>query len=537
MSYESVLIAGAANTVSHGVQWVKLSPHKEFIAFAMSNLVAITDPSIGIVCTLRGHSGRINAITSAVINNCIYLFSAGDDGKICSYKHCYSDSIIVWEQLGAVAVMTSAATTIDCITLSNGIVVVSSDSSGNIRAWSSHKDSTNTFTEVYKHKLPPSQIAHNLHFAKLPSAAEERLLLCVGSVDSRIHLYQVDVEMLFNTVHDTTVSSTFVVAGVLVGHEEWVTCFSSIIVSDSVMMLASASQDCKIRVWKVCIANARVSQVKATALNGDGEDEDEIEVVEELDELTSEVRLQFELLTGTAACHIFLESLLVGHEDWVTSIHWMPNPESNSKGLRLFSTSMDRNMVIWSEDQAAGGVWSPKVRVGDIGGALGGSIGGNLLGFVGGCLCPSGNSLLGIGYGGSFHRWVKVSQEIVNEESEDRWQPISLHTGHFLSVNDVCWSVNKKYLVSVSSDQTCRLWAPTSTEPKKWIEVSRPEIHGYDLNCVALDPYSYQIFTAGEEKLLRLFDAPKVVVNGLDKLCGISEKDVIIGEARSNRYS
>ena len=38
--------------------------------------------------------------------------------------------------------------------------------------------------------------------------------------------------------------------------------------------------------------------------------------------------------------------------------------------------------MIWDPDTVTG-VWSPVVRVGDIGGQLGGSVGGNLLGFVG----------------------------------------------------------------------------------------------------------------------------------------------------------
>lgn len=35
------------------------------------------------------------------------------------------------------------------------------------------------------------------------------------------------------------------------------------------------------------------------------------------------------------------------------------------------------------------------------------SVGGNLLGFVGGCLSPDYQRMLGIGYGGSFHLWKR----------------------------------------------------------------------------------------------------------------------------------
>ena len=63
-------------------------------------------------------------------------------------------------------------------------------------------------------------------------------------------------------------------------------------------------------------------------------------------------------------------------------------------------------MMLWSCEGALGSVWAPVVRVGDVGGALGGSIGNNLLGFVGGCPSPDGLSVLGVGYGGSFHWWT-----------------------------------------------------------------------------------------------------------------------------------
>ena len=62
---------------------------------------------------------------------------------------------------------------------------------------------------------------------------------------------------------------------------------------------------------------------------------------------------------------IYLDALLLGHEDWVTSVHWMllsphqsmtrsTSTNINENQIRLFSTSMDRNMVIWSSDQVTG---------------------------------------------------------------------------------------------------------------------------------------------------------------------------------------
>jgi elongator complex protein 2 len=254
--------------------------------------------------------------------------------------------------------------------------------------------------------------------------------------------------------------------------------------------------------------------------------EGEVIVESNEDETESEARLMFS--AGGVQYAVLLESLLVGHEDWVTSVHWMPaavgsSPEDAIE-YRLFSTSMDRNMVIWSPDASAGGVWVPKVRMGDIGGALGGMIGGNLLGFVGGATSPQGFALIGVGYGGSFHLW---EQQQGGEEA-GRWTPVPLSSGHFASVNDLCWSDDARgdYLTTVSADQTCRIFAPlqrTAGGSPVWKEISRPQIHGYDLNCVVQAPQRgvHTLYTAGEEKLIRVFDAPNSVLRGLEKLCGI----------------
>jgi elongator complex protein 2 len=249
---------------------------------------------------------------------------------------------------------------------------------------------------------------------------------------------------------------------------------------------------------------------------------------------------------------------LVGHEDWVTSLSWLSLViEKNSRQsggevqeqinkLRLFSTSMDRNMVIWAITTGigAGEIWSPVVRVGDIGGALGGSIGGNLLGFTGGCISPDGTSLLGIGYGGSFHLWTSSSPSEVEFTSGIelvKWQPVSFIGGHFSMVNDIFWSLNGgDYLFSASSDQTCRLFARINNKndgsSQCWREISRPQIHGYDLNCVLQSSInSFFLFTGGEEKLIRVFDAPNIVLKGLHSLCNIETLKVSCEHNRVDR--
>lgn len=131
------------------------------------------------------------------------------------------------------------------------------------------------------------------------------------------------------------------------------------------------------------------------------------------------------------------------------------------------------------------------------------------------------------------------------------WIPKSFISGHFGSVNDIVWSPNSEYFISVSSDQTCRLFAPIISDNKNviyddnhsniiensiekkinnqdlWKEISRPQIHGYDLLSIAINPSisSYLLYSSADEKLIRIFDAPSSVIDGLVVLCNINKNE------------
>ncbi len=72
-----------------------------------------------------------------------------------------------------------------------------------------------------------------------------------------------------------------------------------------------------------------------------------------------------------------------------------------------------------------------------------------------------------------------------------------------------------------SSDQTTRLFAEwKADERESWHEFSRPQIHGYDLNCINTLGH-YQFVSGADEKLLRVFAQPRAVAKSLRKLCHI----------------
>lgn len=322
------------------------------------------------------------------------------------------------------------------------------------------------------------------------------------------------------------------------------------------LYFASGSQDSKIRIWK--ISPSRHSSAvgvetfqECTDPNQDSDEDEEECVVQQptlsaLEDNTSEARCTFLSSQYSSAEYsssenviysVYLETLLVGHEDWVTSVHWMPGT-----ALRLFTTSMDRNMVIWRPDDIEG-VWLPTTRMGDIGGNLGGSVGGNLLGFVGGCAGVADNteSIIGIGYGGSFHLWQSdISSTPCGQGGEcldqEAWRPVPFITGHFGAVRDVIWGPNEDHVLSVSSDQTCRLFAPVRSQQGMWRELSRPQIHGYDLSCIQMaHSPAFCFYSGGDEKAIRAFQAPLLVLEGLHKLSGnTAAGDVVKSEKDGN---
>ena len=574
MEYQEVFACGAASTVAQGMLWIEAKVQgsvTKFVAYAVHNMIVILDlETTKVLRTIRGCSGVITSIGSCVLpNETLILVAACDDGTVQLTQHLPTQSLMQWSSFMSLTGLKASASALSVYALDDKVLVSAADSKGNIILWLCCVE-LNTSQIIYSTKVPSAQMAKAVHITELPVTTSVSNIACfVGSVDARIHIYVATKDAILATCEDNWNSSSspavFSSAGAVAGHEEWVTCLSSQLIDSKSLFLASGSQDSKIRVWNVkaitsgtggamTVPTAAESTDLAAELDAESDAvEGEVIVESNEDETECEARLQFAVGGGQYA--VLLESLLVGHEDWITSVQWMPplpaESESSSTAdstmeYRLFSTSMDRNMVIWSPDTTAGGVWVPKVRMGDIGGALGGSIGGNLLGFVGGCISAAGDSLIGVGYGGSFHHWTQQNIDNKSRNINDlRWIPVPLSSGHFASVNDLSWSDDSTgdFLTTVSSDQTCRIFASLKIQNNEnkqiWKEISRPQVHGYDLNCLSLAPHrgNYTCYTAGEEKLIRVFDAPNNVLNGLQALCGLQCTDeASISAHKTTRY-
>lgn len=179
------------------------------------------------------------------------------------------------------------------------------------------------------------------------------------------------------------------------------------------LLLASASQDSFIRLWRITQSESVASITDAPSFQNNN-------------------------------CNyvVNLESVLAGHEGWIYSVNWSPTC------LQLLSSSLDKTMIIWECDPQIG-LWLERVRVGEVG--------GNTLGFYGGMFGPTGSSILGYSYHGAFHMW--------NCSEDGLWEPVVTVGGHFGEVVDLAWDPEGgMFLMSVSADQTTRVHAPWCQE-------------------------------------------------------------------------
>ena len=82
----------------------------------------------------------------------------------------------------------------------------------------------------------------------------------------------------------------------------------------------------------------------------------------------------------------------------------------------------------------------------------------------------------------------------------DHWQSIATISGHYDHVQDISWEPNGEFLVSVSTDQTTRIHAPWVHKGCgiTWREIARPQIHGYNLQCICM--LSPVLFVSGADE-------------------------------------
>ncbi|XP_047072216.1 elongator complex protein 2-like [Lolium rigidum] len=486
---ERVFIGAGCNRVVNNVSWGACG----LVAFGAQNAVALFSPSRGeIVTTLPGHKAAVNCtlwlptkkdVLQVRHRETHYLLSGSSDGAIMAWKigsgkgeWSHALELPAMHKKGVTCLagrMVSDTVSIFASTSSDGTVViwemaVEPTTSGSCKVSCLHS--------LYVGLKPMV----SLSLAVLPEQ-EGRLILAMGGLDHKVHIYCGDL------------SGKFAKACELKGHSDWI---RSLDFSLPVMMgsekhslfLVSSSQDKTIRIWKMTsdsISSSSMVQPRKENIGMASYIEGPLFVV------------------GNASYQVSLESLLVGHEDWVYSVEWQPpmlllNAEAHQP-MSILSASMDKMMMIWRPEKTTG-LWINSVTVGELSHSA--------LGFYGGHWEPDGKSILAHGYGGFFHMWRDVGLDSEN------WQPQVVPSGHFAPVSDLTWSRSGEYLLTVSHDQTARIFAPWRSHVNPgdvicWREIARPQIHGHDINCVAFiqGTGNHRFVCGADEKVSRVFEA------------------------------
>jgi elongator complex protein 2 len=306
---------------------------------------------------------------------------------------------------------------------------------------------------------------------------EERRVLAVGCVDGRTRVYACDF------TNEGAV--TFEACGVLDGHADWVrgVAFAPTRRDDAVF-LATASQDRTARVWRVQTVPADGARASKDAAP--------------FARLAAPPEPPSTVLVGRRV-KTSLESLLIGHEDWVTSVAWHPDASK----MVLMTASMDRSLVLWSpagapwtSEEAGSELWMSSTSLGEAAAVC--------LGYYGASFSPDGDAIMANSHGGALHQWLR--------DDDGSWRAIPGTSGHTMRVTCLRWDTAGRWLMSGGGDQTVRVHAPWHGDgPKGWRQIARPQVHGHDIVCFATmhdDAGTTTYVSGADEKVLRVFEAP-----------------------------
>ncbi|XP_065665851.1 elongator complex protein 2 isoform X2 [Hydra vulgaris] len=455
---KTVFLATGCNRTLNALSWGK----KGLIAFGGCNSVYVYNPeSECFVEILNGHGLRVN---------CVCWLSSDEIVSGSSDK-----SLIVWRKNKIKQTLlghTDAVCSVCSCCLKNGQqILVSSSSDSSVNIWSQEKDKEFVLMQTLTFG---NGFALAVSIVTIPET--NGILLACGCDDTSISLFTnaVDQNNLIKVLS-------------LKGHEDWIRCLTFVQIGNK-LLLASGSQDSYIRLWKISPSIENVEP-------------DSLAVTKQ------------EFIFNNYAYLVSLESVLVGHENWVYGLSWYAKPESNPI---LLSASMDKSLIIWEYDET-NEIWLDKARMGDVG--------GNSLGFYGCAFSPCGNKIIAYSYQGAFQMWKKDFGD------PNIWKSEVVISGHFDSVEDFDWDPMGEFAVTTSVDQTTRVYAPWRKQNSmSWHEIARAQIHGYDMKCLKMIS-RYRFASGAQEKVVRIFSAPKSFFESLSQITGVSDEAEMFANA------
>lgn len=440
----------------------------------------------GVQVFLSGHTDKVNAVKFYPrLDGQPQIILSGSVDHTVRIWRALTTNCVDFEEL---TTLRSHEGSINCLAVaSREGVFASGAADATVKVWKvNFSDAKTQFQLVQTISTSPRFFPLALAFAELGPSGD--LMLAVAGTKSFVHM------------HVAERGENFSLQAILRGHEGWV---RSLAITDRAksmngdIFLASASQDKSIRLWRVrkCRKVPDVASSTSHALE------------------STEKRLSNKthwLEASALTYSLTFEALLLGHEDWIYTLSW----RHDVKSLQLLSASADNSLALW-EPEANSGIWICTTRLGEINSQKGSTTAtGSTGGFWIGLWSPTGEHIVCLGKTGSWRLWNY-------DRNLARWvQGIGI-SGHTKPVTDIAWAKDGTYLLSSGIDQTTRLHAQWKRNcGSSWHEMARPQIHGYDLNCLDSMNHS-QFVSGGDEKLLRVFDEPRATADLLQSLCGI----------------
>ncbi|KAG2369868.1 WD40-repeat-containing domain protein [Suillus spraguei] len=509
-SVSTAYISASTNRFNHAAD----ASTSSLIACGSGKLVALwntQDPGDrGIFQALPGHDGLVTCVRFVALD----AFASADDKGTVRYWRLFGTewrtTAIVQAHKQAISVLREFDTF---------LLTGSSDSS--IKIWEAQRGDVNDELKEFQTISLQGWYPLSIAIAFLPSS--EVITLAIGGTDRKVHIW-------------TRSDGPFIRSVTLSGHEDWIRAlaFQAPSTPDDPLVLASGSQDGTIRLWNVESFTKMQSQTD-TKDSGNDLSDDLLDAFEaslgdlgaDAEEGGRQISLKRHILTvksnsGTQQYSITFDALLIGHEAGITSLSWSPS------NVSLLSTSTDSSLIIWAPSSivstayssSTSSIWINIQRFGDVGGQ-------RLGGFTGGLWSKDGAEALAWGWSGGWRRWRRITA------SED-WEEVGAISGHSGAVKGLDWSPKGDYLVSVGVDQTTRIHgAITSSVPEQslWQELSRPQVHGYDLMGVTwLGPWTFA--SVADEKVARVFEAPR---NFVEEVRILGVKDLAQSEASEKK--
>ncbi|UJR34031.1 hypothetical protein I4U23_021445 [Adineta vaga] len=474
-------ISAACNCCPHSLDWQN-GPR---LIYGVTNSVALCSDTapFSVRKTFSGHQGRLNCVKwirreQQNSNSDHYFLSASVDKTIGLWKGKNEDYVKHVTLTGH----QNSVTTADGYQLSptGDIYVASGSADSTVKLWHI-SDTTVTCLHTLDFK---NGFAITLHLVPLDNH-KDMFLLFVATDKNKVHIYQVS---------NSIIEQVFV----LTGHEDWIRSITVQKTTPFQWFVGTCAQDNYVRIWQLSFDDKNNNNNQTN-----------------MDPLALKLkRSSFSLKHSDQSqtnVEVELYSILLGHEEAIYGLCWYPNTDRKKAATTILSASMDKSMVLWTFDDNQK-MYIDKARVGEIG--------GNTLGFYGCTFSPCGSYILGHGYEGALHLW-RI------EEIDDRINliPQVINSGHFSTVEDCCWDKHSgRYLLSVSTDKTTRLHAEWKrNEMISWHEIGRPQIHGYEMKCLTFIGSNQQRIVSGaDEKILRIFDAPKNFLENFARITKIN---------------